>query len=145
MATLCAGGVQLRNQVNKRFPTRDKASDGWIGDSAHSARLSDHNPDSKGVVYALDLDENMGLGIFRNGRSARRLANELVEYARSGKPGADRIKYVVYENRLASGSYRASWWKWRPGSWGHEQHIHVSFTTKARYDSRPFPLPIFGY
>jgi hypothetical protein len=145
MAVLCAGGKRLRSQVDKKFPTRDRTSDGWIGDAAHSARRSDHNPDKYGVVYAIDLDENMGVGIFRNGRTARRLANELLEYAKSGKPGSDRIKYVVYENSIASGTYRSAWWKWRPGNWGHEAHIHVSFTEKARYDERPFPLPIFGF
>ena len=58
MSKLCAGGVRLRDQVNARFPKRDKRSDGWIGDAAHSERASMHNP-VDGVVFALDLDENM--------------------------------------------------------------------------------------
>ncbi len=41
---LCAAGVTLRNQVNRAFPNRDRRSDGWVGDSSHSARKSDHNP-----------------------------------------------------------------------------------------------------
>jgi hypothetical protein len=51
------------------------------------------------------------------------------------------VKYVVYENRIASGTYRAKWWTWRPGSWGHEAHIHVSFTNHADSDDRVWPLP----
>ncbi len=35
MPRLVAAGVTLRAQVNKRFPNRDKTSDGWIGDRAH--------------------------------------------------------------------------------------------------------------
>jgi hypothetical protein len=42
---LCAAGVQLRDQVDTWFPDRRTASDGWVGDSRHAARKSDHNPD----------------------------------------------------------------------------------------------------
>lgn len=141
MARLCAGGVRLRDQINAKWPNRDKASDGWIGDPAHAARVSDHNPDRNGIVHAIDIDENLGVGILRNGKQARTLANELLLYAQSDLPGADRLKYVVYENRLASGTYRSTWWKWRPGNWGHTAHIHVSFTSKADKDDRIWPLP----
>ena len=141
MARLCVGGVRLRKQIDNRWPKRDRKSDGWIGDPAHAARVSDHNPDSRGIVHAIDIDENMGAGVMRNGRQARKLANELLLYAKSGLPGSDRVKYVVYENRIASGTYRSKWWTWRSGSWGHEAHIHVSFTAKADSDDRIWPLP----
>ena len=144
MARLCRGGERLRDQVDERFPKRDKRSDGWIGDPAHAARVSDHNPDRLGLVHAIDLDENMGVGRWRNGRTARRLADELVMYAASGLPGSDRVKYVVYENAIASGTYRAKWWTWRPGGWGHTMHIHVSFTAHADADSRVWPLPVLA-
>ena len=143
MAKLVAAGVTLRKQVDRRWPGRDKRSDGWIGDRAHSQRRSDHNPDKDGWVHALDIDENMGKrGRWRNGRSARRLANQLRLYAGSGLAGSERVKYVVYEGRLASGTYRRTWWKWRKGNWGHYHHIHVSFTDDAQKDGRIFPLPI---
>jgi len=143
MAKLVAAGVTLRKQVDRRWPGRDKRSDGWIGDRAHSQRKSDHNPDKDGWVHALDIDENMGKrGRWRNGRSARRLANQLRLYAGSGLAGSERVKYVVYEGRLASGTYRSKWWQWRPGNWGHYHHIHVSFTEAAQEDGRIFPLPI---
>jgi len=143
MAKLVPAGVTLRKQTDLRWPGRDRRSDGWVGDAAHSARKSDHNPDKDGWVHALDIDENMGKrGPWRNGRTARQLANQLRLYAASDLPGADRIKYVVYEGRLSSGTYRATWWKWRKGNWGHYQHIHISFTSKAKKDERVFPLPI---
>jgi hypothetical protein len=143
MAKLVPAGVTLRKQTDLRWPGRDRRSDGWVGDAAHSARKSDHNPDKDGWVHALDIDENMGKrGPWRNGRTARQLANQLRLYAASDLPGADRIKYVVYEGRLTSGTYRATWWKWRKGNWGHYQHIHISFTSKAKKDERVFPLPI---
>jgi len=142
MARLCKGGVKLRDQINRRWPKRDKASDGWIGDRAHSERISDHNPNKAGVVHAIDIDE--GLGTYANGRTARLLANQILDYAASGLPGASRLKYVVYENRIASGTYRKTWWKWRHGNWGHEAHIHVSFTSAADRDGTKFPLPILA-
>lgn len=144
MAKLCAGGVQLRKQVDAKWPKRDRRSDGWIGDKAHQQRVSDHNPDSNGVVHAIDLDENMGIGPVRNGRAARTLANQLLAYAKSDLPGADRLKYVVYEDQIASGTYRSSWWKWRGKGYGHTAHIHVSFTSKADRNGDPFPLPILA-
>ena len=142
MATLCKGGARLRDQIDRRWPKRDKRSDGWIGDSAHAARKSDHNPNKAGIVHAIDITENLGKGKNRNGRSARRLANELLEYAASGLPGSNRLKYVVYENRIASGTYKRSFWTWRSGSYAHTAHIHVSFTSKADRDGTAYPLPI---
>ena len=50
----------LRAQINALSPNRSKASDGTIGDAAHSARTSDHNPDGGGVVRALDLTHDVG-------------------------------------------------------------------------------------
>ena len=142
MPKLCKGGVKLRDQINARWPNRDKRSDGWIGDAAHADRISQHNPDSEGIVYAIDIDENLGHGPYRNGKTAQVLANELVAYALSGLPGSNRVKYVVYENKLASGTYRRYFWQWRKGSWGHTQHIHVSFTKAAKLDGTIWPLPI---
>jgi len=144
MARLCKGGVTLRDQIDRRWPRRDKSSDGWIGDKAHLARgpASDHNPNKAGVVHAIDIDEN--LGTYANGRTARLLANQLLEYAASGLPGAKRLKYVVYENRIASGTYRKTWWTWRHGNYGHEAHIHISFTSTADRDGTIFPLPILA-
>ena len=138
MAKLVEAGVTLRAQVDKRFPKRDKGADGWIGDKAHQARQSDHNPDARGWVHALDIDANLG-----KPGDAQRLANQIVDYAASGKPGADRIKYVVFNDQVASGTYPATRWKWRGRGYGHRDHIHVSFTNAAEWDGRRFPLPIF--
>jgi hypothetical protein len=146
MARLVAAGVTLRAQVNKRWSTRDKASDGWWGDRKHAARKSDHNPDAQGWVHALDIDADL-LGPGKRARSrkvAQQLADQLIEYARSGAPGSERIKYVVFDNHIASGTYSKQFWTWRKGSWGHENHIHVSFTgLKPITGRRKFPLPIF--
>lgn len=141
MARLVAGGVTLRNQVNKRWPRRDKRSDGWIGDKAHAGRQSDHNPDARGLVHALDIDADLDP---KDPGAAQRLANQIVAYAASGIPGANRIKYVVFNDQIASGTYANSMWKWRGSGYGHMHHIHVSFSTKGENNAQTYPLPILN-
>ena len=142
MARLVAGGVRLRAQVDRRWPKRDKRSDGWIGDKAHQSRPSDHNPDNRGWVHAIDIDADLN-GPGKGRAAAQQLADEIVAYAASGLPGSDRIKYVVFNDRVASGTYPKSRWVWRGNGYGHFDHIHVSFTAAAEKDGRKYPLPIF--
>lgn len=132
-----AAAIKLREQIDKRWPARDQRSDGTIGDADHASRQSDHNPDARGWVKALDIDADLDS---KDPGAAARLADELVAYARSRKPGAERIKYVVYNNRIASGTYADQFWTWRSGPYGHTHHIHVSFTAAAERDASPFPL-----
>jgi hypothetical protein len=127
--------------VNKHWPKRDKRSDGWIGDKAHAGRQSDHNPDARGLVHALDIDADLDP---KDPGAAQRLANQIVAYAASGIPGANRIKYVVFNNFLASGTYANSMWTWRKGNYGHEHHIHVSFSNKGENNAQTYPLPILN-
>ena len=141
-ARLVKAGVTLRKQLDDKFPKRDRKSDGWLGDAKHQARISDHNPDKDGWVHAIDIDENMGPNPGRGGATAKEFADQLIKYAREGKDGG-RLKYVVYENKIASGTHANKYWVWRDGNWGHTQHIHVSFTDKAQNDGSKFDLPIF--
>ncbi len=46
---LSKSAIQLREQIDDAFPDRDRTSDGWIGDTRHAARKSDHNPDVQEV------------------------------------------------------------------------------------------------
>lgn len=133
-----AGITTLQDQIDKRWPTRDKASEGILGDSAHSARLSDHNPDSKGLVHAIDVDEDF------NGspHDTEWYADQLIAYARMKRSGSVRLKYAMYENRIASGTYSAQNWVWRNGDYGHTKHIHTSFTTTGEGDGSEFQIPI---
>jgi hypothetical protein len=130
---LAAAAQTLRKQVDSRYPKRDRSSDGTIGDQAHKRRISDHNPDKSGYVMALDLDED--------GWPAHTFADQLLEYMRTS--GDKRIKNIVYEGRVASGTYSNQMWVWRSAtSLGHAHHIHISFAEPAKHDGRPFPLPV---
>ncbi len=144
-ARLVAAGVTLRDQVNKRWPGRDKRSDGWVGDSAHQSRVRDHNPDKNGWVHAIDIDHDFlgASGGIAGTRKAEEFANQLIKLARDRKDGG-RLKYVIYNNRIASGTHANQFWTWRKGNWGHTQHIHISFTSRAQKDGSIFNLPIFS-
>ena len=146
---LCAAGVTLRDQVNQKWPSRDKASDGWVGDAAHAAREgwgtngrgSYHNPDPNGIVHAIDLDEDF-FGKGKGGqKAAMEFAQQLATYCREGKDGG-RIAHIVYEDKVASGT--AQNWHFRGSGYGHKHHIHISFTNKANNDGSKFRLPIFS-
>ena len=147
MAKLCAAGVTLRDQVNKKWPNRDKASDGWIGDAAHQANTgwgtngkgSYHNVDPNGVVHAIDLDEDF-LGKGKGQNVAKEFAEQLATYCREGKDNG-RIAHIVYEGQVASAT--ANNWHFRGSGYSHFQHIHISFTNKADNNGSKFLLPIF--
>lgn len=124
--------ITLIGQVDAKWPNRDKSSDGSIGDAAHAARASDHNPNAAGVVTALDLDRDIAAGF-----NARALAEALVA---SRDP---RIKYIISNAQIVSS--KVSPWQWRPysGANAHREHIHVSVDADpALYDdARPWAIP----
>lgn len=105
--------VQLRNEVNSRWPNRSTISDGWIGDAAHSARRSDHNPDwgakggSYGVVRALDVTTK-GIDV-----------DLLLKHTTNDS----RVSYVIYNRRIYQHS---NGWQPYTGSNPHTNHVHIS-------------------
>jgi hypothetical protein len=138
--TLCKAGQQLREQFDDTFPDRDRTSDGWIGDTRHSARPSDHNPDAKtGVVRAIDVDRDV------SGSAKPDLMPDIANQIRlAAKAGDKRIAYVIFEGRIASSRMGWRWRKYR-GSNPHTKHCHISFTKKGDTDSSFFNnIPMLG-
>jgi hypothetical protein len=135
---LCKAGQQLRLQVDDSYPDRDRTSDGWIGDTRHQARPSDHNPDEQGIVRAVDIDRDL------SGKAKPDLMPDLADQIRlCARAGDKRISYVIFDGRIAS-SKKA--WAWRPydGSNKHNHHCHVSFTKAGDSDSSFFNIPMLG-
>lgn len=119
---------RFRQEVNARWPNRDKTSDGTIGDAAHQASSSDHNPDTDGSVDAWDMDVN-GVDVWACINAA--LAHEA-------------IQYVIYNRRITSRSMAGGLGTWHPynGVNPHDKHVH--FNTRAIFEhsvSPWFPAP----
>jgi hypothetical protein len=134
--------IAMWEEANRLAPRRSRAADGSIGDAAHSARLSDHNP-ADGWVCAVDLTHDPVDGWDAHARARMLVARH-----------DHRIKYVISNGQIAR-SYNTSSvaaWTWGPytGANAHLSHAHFSVhnTTTARNDvsawwpSTPNPDPI---
>lgn len=118
---------QLFDDVNRLWPTRSKALDGTIGDAAHAARKSEHNPNREpgddvpdGYVTAADIT--------KAGVDVARLLAALI--------GDKRVWYVIHDGRIYSRTY--DWVaRYYTGSNPHTHHVHVSLRqTKSACDDR---------
>lgn len=137
---LCKAGQQLREQFDDTFPDRDRTSDGWIGDTRHAARPSDHNPSpTTAVVRAIDIDRDVS-------GSAKPdlmpdIADQIRIFAKSDK--SKRISYIIFDGQIASS--KKSWaWRTYDGANKHNHHCHISFSPKADVDSSFFNIPMLG-
>ena len=136
---LSKAASQLREQIDDSFPDRDRTSDGWIGDTRHAARKSDHNPDESGWVRAIDVDKDL----FKGGKPD--IMGDLVDQLRLlCKSKTDkRISYIIYDGRICSSILN---WKWRAykGANKHEKHAHFSFKKEADLLGEFYQIPMLG-
>lgn len=117
----------ILSQATALWPARATFADGTIGDAAHAARTSDHNPDSRGIVHAADLTHDPDHGV------DCAVLSEAIRARRD-----PRVKYVIFNRRIFDGGV----WAWQPydGLSPHTEHMHVSIlsTTTAEDDVRPW-------
>ena len=118
---------QLRDEIDRKYPGRDKTSDGWIGDPSHAARKSDHNPDysAGGIVRAIDLDNN----------GKPWAVTDLVRDVLNAAVGDPRVWYVISNRKIYS---RTHGWEARAygGTNPHEKHVHVSLRHRVAEGDR---------
>jgi hypothetical protein len=120
----------LLAQIDAKFPTRTKISDGWIASTAHlnrtgaGAKKSQHNPNESDVVCAIDITEDLNVGLDCN-----RLMEEL------DASNDDRIFYLIHDREIDNSDDSRTPYR---GSNGHITHLHISvvFTDSAKYDDR---------
>jgi hypothetical protein len=134
---LCKAGQQLRQQIDDSYPDRDRASDGTIGDARHSSRTSDHNPDAKGIVRAIDIDRDL------SGKKKPDLMPDLADQIRHAAKSDKRIAYIIFAGKIASPRMG---WRWRKysGINPHDHHCHISFTKQGDSDDSFFNIPMIG-
>ena len=139
MAVLVPCLVQLRDEFNTLAPNRDKASDGWIGDSRHAARPSDHNPDESGrpeVHDPDDVDEVHAIDVDRDLRHPSVTMEEAVAFlvARCRAGRERRLRYIIYNRTIWSAS---SGWVARryTGDNPHTSHAHFSASYEAKLEA----------
>lgn len=111
MAWRLAGSlITLRDQYNAAYPNRSKASDGTLGDAAHAAVKSEHNPNAAGVVTAMDITHDPAHGADMNV-----LKESLIQDSRTW--------YVIFNRRIWE---RGVGWYAYNGANLHDKHLHIS-------------------
>jgi hypothetical protein len=125
---LAKAAAALRNQVNAAWPKRSKTDDGTIGDAAHSARSSDHNPNASGVVCAIDITDDP-----KSGCDVRALFDRI--------KGDRRVHYVIHERRM---SHEGGPWIDYHGTNPHTAHGHLSLKQSASTYDNAGPWNIQG-
>jgi len=125
--------ITLREALNRHWPKRDHASDGFIGDARHAAIKSDHNPDPTsnppGCVRGGDYDAD--------GIDAGFVAEHLRQLGHAGDYRLAHGGYVIFNGRIA-GDWTG--WQWVPytGSDDHSGHIHVTTAAAADREAGPW-------
>lgn len=152
---LCEAGAELFRQVDRVYPKRDHASDGWIGDASHAAAVSDHNPCWRctgkhyGVVRAIDIDASLG---GPDGYNSTLVSWQIANQLRQAMiKGDQRISYIIAWDNKRGGDFISSMnpaysplGVWRPYTGdSHVNHIHISFTSVGDFHDKPFDLPVF--
>lgn len=124
-STVAPALMQLFKELKIKFPNRKTDWDGTIGDKAHQARVSEHNPDKYGIVRAADFD----------------IAGMNVTEFLTAVIGDSRVHYVIFNRKIYSRTYNWAVKKYN-GASPHDKHIHVSLrnqtseqTTKAIIDA----------
>lgn len=132
--TLAPSLAQLFKELNAKYPSRDKSSDGSIGDQAHAARKSEHNPNADpkdsvpdGMVTAIDID--------KDGIDVPSLLAVLLKDSRTW--------YVIHNRFIYSRTHGFTKQPYT-GENPHTGHIHISLvqTGVACKDTSPWFKPV---
>lgn len=121
---------KLRSQIIKKYGIK-KSSIGWIGDKAHQARVSEHNPDADGSVDAIDVPHAPHLGIDMNVLVSQLIAS-----------GDKRLQRVIWNRRIWDPKRG---WRNYSGANPHTAHAHIETTDAGQSNASDWRIPLFGY
>lgn len=132
MATLARTLRILRdNNINVKWPKRNRTSDGWIGDEEHAQRSSDHNPNSRGIVDAIDVDSTTRMiGAVRYGIHVPTVIASMITHPAT--------HYVIHNGRIMNRDDKYLPHRYN-GTNRHEKHIHDSIRQYASVENSGTP------
>jgi hypothetical protein len=113
--------LKALRDATARWPSRNRASDGIMGDAAHQARKSDHND---GNAYDLTNDPAHGV-------DCSTLSRQVINDA--------RVTYVIWNRQIYNRARAAEGWRAYNGTNPHNHHMHVSIHATSRNDLSPWP------
>lgn len=102
------------NDANRRWPHRNRQSDGIMGDARHQKTKSDHN-----LGNAVDVSHDPASGC--DGALIAALALH-----------DPRVTYVIFNRRIWSRARAAEGWRAYHGTNPHNHHCHISIRASAR-------------
>lgn len=126
----------LRRELVGAYPAVPGRLYGTIGDAAHQTRKSDHQPDQRGYVRALDIPN-----VEHDGPPCEWLARLLRLVGEGGSQRLNPGGYVIWNRKIASDESR---WAWKPytGENPHTGHLHVSCSRLPQFYSNPAPWAV---
>lgn len=140
MAIITPALGAARASLDQRFPNRDRATDGWIGDEAHRGTRSGHNPDETGNAEYEDsdnLDEVRAVDLDKDLRHPTLTMHDVVRAILATPADRDRCSYLIYDRTIWS---RSAGYQPRTytGSNPHTSHLHISGRPTNDADGRPW-------
>ena len=137
----------LFRDFDEAFSDRDRTTDGTIGDPAHQAEVSGHNPDdtpgvqaeyqdadTKAEVRAGDIDVNLHS---YDGVPDMVKMQQVLDKLIATPNDIRRLKYIIFNRRIAS---RNTNWRWvtYTGKDPHTNHAHASGDPNYDEDGSPY-------
>jgi hypothetical protein len=126
MASPAHSCIQALQDATIRWPFRNKAWDGIMGDAAHQKRHSDHNDGN-----AFDLTNDPAHGVDCNVLS-RLVTLDL------------RVTYVIWNRQIYNRARAIEGWRPYTGENPHNHHMHVSINATSREDRSAWPWSARG-
>jgi hypothetical protein len=120
MAFEAASLLAAVDDANRRWPGRNKLSDGIRPDARHLAEHSDHN-----VGNAVDITHDPGHGC--DGAVIAEMA--IVD---------PRVTYVIFNRRIYNRSMTSAGWRLYTREDPHTNHVHISIAAGSRDDLSPW-------
>src|SRR5882762_8825369 len=114
MATPARACLKALQDATGRWPDRNAAADGIMGDAAHQLRKSDHNDGN-----AFDLTHDPGNGV-DCGVISRQVIND------------NRVTYVIWNRQIYNRARASEGWRAYTGANAHTHHMHVSISAASR-------------